>query len=113
MSPSISPRLQGFLLGLIGVALFFALVVAGYPEQGKLAGFSFCGIAVAVKIQWEYHARPWFWLTITLVVMIHIIIIFLVPWKEERNPGIMFSPLAILDIFVTIGLLDIARRITK
>ena len=106
-------RLQGLLLGLAGVVIFFALVAMGFPEQGKVAGFSFFGIAAAVKIRWEDHARPWFWVTIGLIVMVHIAIIALIPWRSERNLGVAFSPLAILDIFVTIGLLNVARRIAR
>jgi len=106
-------RLQGFLLGLVGVAIFFSFVAAGLPEQGKIAGFSFFGIAVGVKIRWKDHAQPWFWLTIGFITTMHVAIIALVPWQSERNPGIVFSPLAILDIFITMGLLGVARSLAR
>ncbi len=68
-------------------------------------------IAVAIAVKWKLRRRVWFWITMLVIVALHVALIVSVPWTDRRVPGLALVPFGIVDLFVMLAIISVAKQL--
>lgn len=105
----VPPKLAFVGIALAG-AVYFLCKGFGYPEAGRVAGFSvgvFVGVIAMCRPLWK---TQWLWGVLLVFALLHCVVIVRVHWPEIHYPTLLMAPFAFGDFFVMIGLIKLLDK---
>jgi hypothetical protein len=97
-----------------GFPLFFLFAQWGDPLKGMVASLSAGVLVVTASTLWNLRNYLTFWCVLFISMALHVALVCLTRSGDARFPGIIFTPLVILDFlfwqYVTVIMVKIFRR---
>lgn len=84
------------------LVLWLFFVYRGEDVRGFLAALSAGAVGGVAAILGRYRDRQAYWVALAFIGLAHAVAVLFIHWPEEwHGPGIVFSPLVIVDMYVS------------
>ena len=100
----------GVAAGLAASVLLPWLNHIGRLELGVPIGAGAGTIGALIKVNWELRRRVWFWVTMAIITGLHVLLILYVPWHQGWVPAPLTFGIAIVDLVIMLGILNLIGR---
>lgn len=97
----------------VAAPVFIYFLYEGDPLRAFVAGLSVGTMLITTVTLWRYRRFVALWAVLLTAAVIHCILVFSLPNADTHFPGIIFTPLVVVDVlfwqFVAVRLLNLRR----
>jgi hypothetical protein len=99
------------IIGAVPILFLFDRLGRFDLARPTLYSAGMLGAAVAMK--WKLRRHVWFWIAVILIAALHVPLILFVPWTTKWVPAIVIVPIAVADLYATLGILSIVEKLLE
>jgi hypothetical protein len=90
---------------LIAAVFVSFLIIGTYVDTDRLYAAYGMIIAIGCAIwgRWDLKNQIWFWIFIGLVSIVHCWVFYMIEWKFNYHPSIVYIPMGLIDCAIIIS----------